>query len=260
MDMNLPNVTNGDLYKILKDIKFEIKSIREDFASETNKIKEKNEKLEHELDILKSELEGIRRDLKKNNIILYGLKEDENIDDEVLNIIQNVLKVDCTRTDILNIQRIGKRVSEESRPVRVELFNHQLKHKIFANIKTCVEELKQHKISLSYDYTKEELVKRKVIVQYLKEARKRKHKAIIRGDNLIVNGDEYSYEDLIEPNGELRFMKDLEDNAQNKGKTNNDNLPNQLHTNKSEADRNNKKLEFSKGSSDRINTRQPSRT
>ncbi|CAF4776625.1 unnamed protein product [Pieris macdunnoughi] len=92
-------------------------------TSITNKIMERmDEKLQPiiaENKILKTKLENVEKDLetlkrakKQNNLIVFGIKEDENSNLELLQKVKKVLKTDLSINiedhDVNNIYRIGK--------------------------------------------------------------------------------------------------------------------------------------------------------
>ncbi len=71
------------------------------------------------------------KQMKKNNLILYGLKEDENenyemADNLVMNLLNHDLKLGISVNSINYVRWLG-RVSENSRPMLVKFNNFRVK-------------------------------------------------------------------------------------------------------------------------------------
>ena len=153
-------------------------------------------KLNHEME------EKLERFKRRNNLIIYGLPECKNGDED------ERLRVDTSRIDKLfrelevnalkiNIQRLGNKITEKPRPIKIELENEATKYKILkkaGKIKTISEEeLKQ--IIISGDMTLKQRELDKILREELKERRLKGEKNIKIKNGKIVNTENQSSED-----------------------------------------------------------------
>ncbi|CAG9824525.1 unnamed protein product [Phaedon cochleariae] len=196
-------VTNEDIFNTLQgiikqnqDLKDEIHTLKNEIKEELNNLKQKNEELENENKSLKNRLISTEHKLKKYNIVIYGLKEvkEGNEFTQTLSFLQNQVKVNCSEKDIRDAYRIGKqKITGRIRPTLVELSTYKVKKEIFQQ----VHNLKGLQIFVSNDYTKEELDKRKVLSDNLKLAKAQNLQANIKNNNLLVESQLFTYEDLL---------------------------------------------------------------
>ncbi|XP_022116679.2 uncharacterized protein LOC110994384 [Pieris rapae] len=154
---------------------------------ENNNLKTKVEKLEKEIDYLK-------RSEKNNNIIIFGLDENEKSSYEL------ILKLKDTFNQDLNIKteeydfnktfRLGKikKESNKPRPILCSFTSNWKKTEILKNknnLKT---------IHIAEDYSKDVLQKRKELQAKLTEERQKGNIAYLKYDKLIVKENNYSQE------------------------------------------------------------------
>lgn len=211
--MDKENVSNIDLYNLLlevkkkneelqiqnnntkEEIKQEIRSTKIEIFQELANVKEENNELKKENQILKYRLLNCERKLKKFNLIFYGLQEEEEElvgIQNILDLINQKLNIDCNFSDIRDIYRIGQKTADKNRPTVVEFINYKLRTDILANSK----KLKGTGIFITNDYTPEDYEKHKILIAHLKTARSNNHHAVIKNNVLIINGDKYTCEDL----------------------------------------------------------------
>lgn len=196
-------ITITDLFNLLKNVKeenaqfhtqlkYEIKELK-DVNKKIQIIENKNLELEEQNRKLTNKINIAERKLKKYNLVFYGIKgDDSDIEAQIISILNEKLEVICTGDNIRDIYRIGKTENENIRPVVVEFVNYKLKRNILLN----ASKLKGSEIYVSNDYTTEEYEKRKLLNKHLKLARQKNLNAKIKKNALIVNGEEYMYEDL----------------------------------------------------------------
>lgn len=125
------------------------------FTNEIEYLKLENQKL-------KEKLLNIERNYKKNNIIIYGLEENENSVEELMEKtrfkIKNDLNISFDSRDIDIIHRIGKKGNDKNnkmRPVLISLVNGWKKKEIMVNKRMLTGAYASH------DLTKEELERKR---------------------------------------------------------------------------------------------------
>ncbi|CAG9814140.1 unnamed protein product [Phaedon cochleariae] len=197
------SLTLEDLCTIIKkgneDLKQEISNVRKDLCSEIRKLEQKNDKLEVENKRLKEKLTELERKAKKYNLILYGLDGDEAgaaTTGKILDLVNNTLGIPCARSDLRDSYRIGKTVDGNIRPIVVEVVNLQFKSEILNRAKVCSSELREKRVNIALDYTKEDYEERKCLLKHMKAAKEKQYSARIKNNILIVNGEEFSYDYL----------------------------------------------------------------
>lgn len=205
---------NDEITKQNVEINANIKEIKTDLSKQTeeiNNIIKKVSVLENENLDLKKKLLVAEQKIRKNNLVIYGVEENENADiiSVTIKIFSTKLNVEINPLDINNIYRVGIKSENKRRPVIVELVRYIKKQEIFAQ----VAKLKGTGISLAHDLTPEEREEKKILYSHYKAARAKNYLAKIRKNTLYVNGDPYTYEDLKN--------KELGDIIQDQEKSNN---------------------------------------
>lgn len=164
-------------------------------------VKSENNKLKERVVAQEQKIELLEREVRRNNLVIKGL--DENVGEELSvtkeKIVQTVKKLGIEinyQTDIDEIRRLGKPTTGKTRPVLLKLTTRGKKMEILKN----TNRLKGTDIWIDEDYTREVQEERRQLLVPLKEARKKGHKAYLRHNKLLVNGDIYEIE-----NGELRM-------------------------------------------------------
>ncbi|CAH0555094.1 unnamed protein product [Brassicogethes aeneus] len=124
------------------------------------------------------------------------LAEEERKPDEdiILSLVNNKLDIKCVSEEFRDIYRVGKKVTEKSRPIAIELTHYKLK----LNILKAANKLKDTKIFVSQDYTQEDYQKNKLLYKYKKRALAENSEAYIKNNNLFINGEIVTYEQLLE--------------------------------------------------------------
>lgn len=194
------SITLDDLYKLIKEgnnnLKTEINDLKHEIKNELKILKFENQELKKENSLLKNKLEQIEKKQKKYNLCLYGLKcEEAKTKENLIQILEEDLKINCNIRDFRDVYRIGK-TTNKPRPVLMEVSNYYLKQDILTKAASYSETLKKKQIYFTPDYTTEEYTKRKTLNKFLKEAKEKNYKAKIVKNKLVVNGKEFSYEEL----------------------------------------------------------------
>lgn len=197
------SITPEVIYNLLKKVsdtvdetKEEIRVLRAETRTEIEYLKETNRKLESEISNLKTKLNSLERKHKKYNIIIYGLKEENKDEQEVLKIFNEILEIDCKEENIRDIYRIGNPANRNRKPIVVEFLRQSLKKEVLSKLKDKSENLKKLGVAIALDQTAEDYSKNKYLYTHFKAARDEGNTAKIRNFNLIVNGRTYSINDL----------------------------------------------------------------
>lgn len=196
-------MNSNDLFtKLVEFIKSENEKTKQDinntFQTETNKIiscieqqNKKIETLEKNYKSLENKYLVLERQIRKNNIIIFGLAptEQENLATFVLEELNNLLQTTLSESDLNNIYVLK---TQNGTPIKLEFTSYLKKQQIFQNL----SKLKGTKISIVHDQCYEDRVKTKVLTRHLKEARSKSYLAKIKGQKLIINGVAYEAEEL----------------------------------------------------------------
>lgn len=200
------NITNNDLFSLLKTIQNQINDVKQDINKINTKfdeqrivIQELTEKvnyLETENQELKRKLNTCENEARSNNLVIFGLQEqtDHSLIEIASDFTLTHLEVTITCQDINNIYRIGKNPQNgKPRPLMLQLISNIKKQEIFKNVK----KLKNSGITIANDLSETQRNKQKVLYQHLKEAKSKQYSAKIYKNTLIVNGESFTYEELI---------------------------------------------------------------
>ncbi|KAJ8979704.1 hypothetical protein NQ317_000989 [Molorchus minor] len=190
---NLLNQINNNLVTKIDNINFELKILKKK-TNEAKILKEKIDFLENENEQLSAHVEKLERSSKSENLILYGISENSQENNaELLRIATNLLKdqlnIEITAFDITNIYRLGKN-SSRIRPVLVTFHSKLKRQETLLN----AAKFKNTGIYVSEDLTNSELIERKTLVEYFKQAKIEKKEAKLRRNKLIIiEGKVYTY-------------------------------------------------------------------
>lgn len=135
----------------------------------------------------------LQRELKKNNLIIFGLEEEEEEDllSKIIDLFNTTLKLKVTESDINNVFRFGRK--NKSRPILVKFITCYKKTAVLKQGSL----LKTTQISISNDLIKEDREKQKVLREHLKTARGAYPDAKIVKNQLLVNNKYYTVNELI---------------------------------------------------------------
>lgn len=202
--MTAQPISNEDIFKLLTDIaksnseiKQEIKDLRNNLNNEIVNLKTKCIELQEINQTLTNRVLAAERKLKKYNLIIYGVQGNElQTNETVLKLINQKLKISCNKKDIRDIYRIGNKIEGKARPVVIEVLNYELKIEILKNAKTEAKILKDCGVYFSQDYTPDDYEKRKFLYKHLQLARGKHYDARIKNNELVINGESYTYEYL----------------------------------------------------------------
>lgn len=142
----------------------------ENIKSELGESSKKYEKLESEILEIKSDIEWLKADAIKKNLILLGMPEkpNENLLDTVMKIFTEMLHIkDISTSEVVDVKRLGKLTDNHRRAIKIELTTKLRKMEIIRN----GYKLKGTEIRLTPEYTKQVLSERKSLKPLLIKAR-----------------------------------------------------------------------------------------
>ncbi|CAH0404950.1 unnamed protein product [Chilo suppressalis] len=152
-----------------------------------NPLLEENQELKKEISSLKSKLQNLERDIRRNNLIMHGVKETENAD--VIDLVLKTLNIACEKAGIENwdkweisdARRLGKATPNKIRPILISVTLAWRKTQMLKNKKSLPQN-----VYISEDYSKDVLNKRKELKIQQQEEIKQGKQAYIRYDKLII--------------------------------------------------------------------------
>lgn len=182
---------NGRIERKLDNIQIELIALKK----ENEERKRENEKLEGEIRKQNEKIILLEKELRKRNLIIFGIEEMENEDYQIQQAkVQEVFDKTgaqaATANDIIDIRRLGKKTGNSTRPMMVELSSGNKKMEILRLSKN----LKNTGWSINEDFPKEIQAQRKELLEQMKKARNEGHKATVKYNKLIVDGKDYSVE------------------------------------------------------------------
>ncbi|XP_049871722.1 uncharacterized protein LOC126370734 [Pectinophora gossypiella] len=169
-------------------------SIMEKMDEKLIPIIKENKKLKTEVEKLEREIEYLKRAEKNNNIVVFGLEENEQSSIELIQKLKETFNLDLNikieEYDINKIYRLGNRKSDsnKTRPVLCSFVNNWKKTEIIKNKKNLKN------IYITEDYSKDVLGKRKELQAKLIEERQKGNIAYLKYDKLIVKENNHSQE------------------------------------------------------------------
>lgn len=201
---NSETISNNQIFELLQAVATQNDEIKRDLSEIKNSnvkqaqsilvLSAKVTTLEEENRALKQELLAVNRKIRKNNIILFGVQENDakNIKNEIQTIFRDTLNINLDDIDIDDVYRLGTKTGDKPRPVKVELISNEKKQKIFNSI----GKFKGTGISVSNDLTPDDRQIHNALYQHLKIARGKNYLAKISKNRLIVNGQSYTLAEL----------------------------------------------------------------
>lgn len=177
-----------------RDIKEHIdKEIYEIKKTFEENLERKNSEWENKYLQLKNDYEKLEKELKKNNIVIFGLDSAaQDLGTFAINSLNHHLGLNLTLSDINNVYAFGKQSSKK--PIIVKFISYLRKQEVLRNSK----KLKGTGISVAEDLSLDERKENKILRQHLIKARKQKLNATIKNRKLIVNGQKYTAQQLAE--------------------------------------------------------------
>lgn len=194
---DLINAGNANISQKVDGVKKELTDLSLKYNKEISDIRCRVDLLQKEHKVLKDRLEVAEGLLKRNNLIVYGIvEEDEETDLEILSkiidILKERLKINLSIKDFSNCFRLGVK-NNRSRPILVELLSQLHKRDILRHRSS----LKGTNIFINEDLSTEARKERKILLEEVKRARPNNKKAILKGNKVLIDGVLYTYSDVV---------------------------------------------------------------
>lgn len=127
----------------------------------------------------------LERSSRKKNIVFFGVEESEKnyfeLQNKVLEIINQIMKIKCSEENIEDVRRLGKK-NGSLRPVVITLSTVGIKIKLLKNRKT----LEGSPYYIKEDFPPDILEERKNLKVQLQEEKSKGKRAILRYNKLII--------------------------------------------------------------------------
>lgn len=147
-------------------------------------LKEENENLKLEIQILNKKIINLENMNRKNNIIFHGIKETEKSHNDLCNMISEIfskLNIQMESYDINKIHRIGRTNTGKIRPIIISLTTLNKKIEILK----CKNKMPPNTY-MTEDLSKETLMIRKELQQQVNKEKEKGNEAYIKNNKLIV--------------------------------------------------------------------------
>lgn len=204
-----------DLYFLLQkvdkngeDIKADVSLIKEELKNTSQKLDSKIENLVTENQILKRRIVACERKIKKNNIIIYGLKTDKTDKTSILKTVINFIKEKLNlQIDLGDIDDCYQLNSKADKPmILLGLISHLKKSEIFKNI----SRLKHTGVSFADDLPYEDRQERRLLNDHLKKAKASNISAKIIRNKIIIAGVAYTLAELTDQTSQVPLSSENE--------------------------------------------------
>lgn len=143
-----------------KEIRHEMKQQTENIEQKLSCIIDKNKMIEEKQGHLENKIKYLEKSMKRKNIVIYNIKETEKNNEELQNLVlyllNNILDIKTSIFEIDFIRRIGKYNEKKNRPLLLGLTTQIKKDTIMKN-KSKLKFYKDEIIYIRDDYTKEDM-------------------------------------------------------------------------------------------------------
>ncbi|XP_063534756.1 uncharacterized protein LOC134744776 [Cydia strobilella] len=159
-------------------------SINNNIDSKFKHIEEKTKNLELKIDQQQKTIDILDKQLRRKNVIFFGVEEKEKGYENLLSIILEILNknmnISCKQWEIENVIRMGKNTGK-IRPVAVTITTMSRRIEILKNKKS----LENTRIYLKEDFSPAILQKRKELQETLKKERESGKRVALHYDKII---------------------------------------------------------------------------
>lgn len=172
----------------LRDMKQSItQSINNNIDSKFTHLETKYNALEKVVEEQGRRIQQLEKSTRKKNLIFFGIEEQErsyyNLQNIILNIINSDMKISCSKENIEEVRRLGKKQGGgKLRPVIVTFNTMGMKIQLLKNKK----KLSGTPFYIKEDFPPEVLEERKRLQGQLLEEKKKGHKAFLSYDKLVI--------------------------------------------------------------------------
>lgn len=180
------------LFDVIQDFRNSMETRLDHLMVETSETKKKLE--QHDIKHQRHD-----RELRKNNVVMFGIKEPvnenrEQLKETIQSVLKDKMKVIIALTEINDFLRMGRREPKKNRPILVKFVTYWKKMEVMAQRSN----LKGTDIFIENDLCKEDEDKKKALISIMKDLRQKGEHAVLRGEMLYVrvNGIVYKHQDI----------------------------------------------------------------
>lgn len=181
-----------ELKSLLDNLTTHMKSLEINLSNKIDCVDQKISNFQREVEDIKStqskqekRLDVLEKQIRARNLVIFGVEEMEKsyhqLEDIVIKIINNNVKIQCSNADLEHLRRLGKK-GEKPRPIIFGLTTLGLKIKILKN----KNNLKDSGWYIKEDYSPKVLAVRKSLQENLQKELSEGKKARIIYDKLII--------------------------------------------------------------------------
>lgn len=169
-----------------------MKDMRESLVGQIGIMQAEMTRMNERVNLQDTRTTMVEKETRRRNIIVHGIEEKPNenwseLQTSVLELLNEKMEVNIKMEEIDQILRMGRKHEGQSRPINIKLITYWRKQEILRN----TGKLKGIKIYIDHDLSKEEIQEKKKLLPIMMELRKNGNHAVMKGCNLIVNGQLY---------------------------------------------------------------------
>lgn len=160
------------------------KKVSENISENLTALLEENKSLKTEVKILHDKIKSMDEHRRKNNIVFFGVKEEQHGESPIEAIIQLIDKdmdIHIYSSEINNAYRLGVKKDNKPRPILVTFTTNWRRNEVLTNKKRLNSE-----IYIKEDLSKETLEKRKELLPQLKEERAKGKICYFVKDKIVI--------------------------------------------------------------------------
>lgn len=200
------------------------KNITEKINANTNEkfnlLEHKHKELEKKVEELETRTDAFEREIRKRNLVFFGVEESEknyyDLQELVLHIVKDNLKIQCGYQDIACVRRLGKKSEQKIRPVIITLHSMGMKIEIMKKKKM----LESSQWYIKEDYPPKILEKRKELQDEIKRLRDQGIHAVIKYDRIIILENEKEIDKYKIKNSKKRRLSETPEEKKKESKKN----------------------------------------
>ncbi|XP_042149009.1 uncharacterized protein LOC121837473 [Ixodes scapularis] len=152
--------------------------------------------LEKTIELQQQRLSNLEDRERRNNMIVFGIPEanNETAADLEQKVIRDIFfgQLGVTVTSVERIHRLGPKRQDKNRPVILRVYNYNEKQLVFKNCR----KLKNTPVSVSDDYSKETVEKRRQLWNSGRQEKRNGDKVRLVYDKLFVNDVAYVWDSV----------------------------------------------------------------
>lgn len=185
---------SSEIVELLKNFRLELKKdMEESRKTIVNDIKEYISLLDSKDKIVESQIKNLDREMRKRNIVIYGIADQQSgyweIENCICSLLREKLGLEIAGTDIDFIRRLGRWRDDKNLPILLGFTTFRMKVLTMQN----VHKLRGSQIFISNDFPKEVRAIRKNLWPQLVEARNAGKQARLVYDKLIIKEENAKY-------------------------------------------------------------------